>query len=320
MSDRRTDTKRRPAERFSILIVPRNRSRIRRIEASGTSFKVLVSVVALVLAMLVGSIAGMFSYRSAYISTNEIRLEAAKFMKEKSELTSRLAELEGAVARTERFAAKIESAAGKKPASVGLGPVDEQDGLPDSPRAASLNLGSGMWKSPFAGSLSEGLNLSLDKLSERNDAVEQKLHAAFAKQQDKVYFWASLPSVWPAQGWITSEFGARRGWRGVGRLHEGIDIAGPRGTPITAPGDGVVTYTGYHRGYGNTLVIDHGFGISTVYGHCSSVYAQEGQRVKRGALIASVGNTGRSTGPHLHFEVHVDGVPVDPMMYLSSRM
>ncbi len=320
MGKHRPDTKRRPAERFSILIMPRNRSKIRRIEASGRSLKILLSLVALAVAALVGSIAGMLSYRGAYLSTQDMRLEAAKFMKEKSEFEARLAGLEGAVARTERFAAKIESSAGKKPVSVGLGPVDEQDALPEIPRSGPISLGASEWKSPFAGSLSEGLKLSLNSLMERNDAVEQRLHAAFAKQQDKLYFWASLPTIWPAQGWITSEFGAHRGRRGAGRLHEGIDIAGPRGTPIVAPGDGIVTYTGYHRGYGNTVVIDHGFGISTIFAHCSSLFAQEGQRVKRGALIASVGNTGRSTGPHLHFEVHVDGVPVNPMMYLSSRM
>ncbi len=316
MGNHRPDTKRRPAERFSILIVPRNRSKIRRIEASSRSFKVVLSLIVLTVAVLIGSIAGMLSYRGAYLSTHEMRLEAAKFMKEKSELEARLAGLEGAVARTERFAAKIESSAGKKPVSVGLGPVDEQDALPDVPSSGPIKLGASEWKSPFAGSLSEGMKLSLNDLVERNDSVEQRLHAAFAKQQDKLYFWASLPTIWPAQGWVTSEFGVSRGRR----LHEGIDIAGPRGTPIIAPGDGIVTYTGYHRGYGNTVIIDHGFGISTVFAHCSSVFAQEGQRVKRGGLIASVGNTGRSTGPHLHFEVRVDGVPVNPMMYLSNRM
>lgn len=320
MGKTRTETKKRPAERFSILIVPRNRSRIRRIEASSRSFKALIAAVGLCASVLAASVAGMLYYRSAYIATHGMRIQAARFVKESSQLAVRVAELEGAVSRTERFAAKIESSAIGKPASVGLGPVDEQDALPDSPRSSPISLGGGMWKSPFGGALSDGLSLSLDRLMKRSDSVERKLHAAFARQQDKLYFWASLPTVWPAQGWVTSEFGARRHWGGRGRLHEGIDIAGPRGTPIIAPGDGVVTYTGYHRGYGNTVIIDHGFGISTVFAHCSSIFAQEGQRVKRGALIAAVGNTGRSTGPHLHFEVQVDGVPVDPRLYLSSRM
>jgi len=316
MKLRRTDTKRTPAERFSILVIPRNRSNIRRIEASSWSLKLVLGAGVLFVALLVGSFAAMMSYRSSYLATHSMRVESAKFAKERAQLASRIAELERAVARTQRFAAKIESVERGKPASVGLGPVDEQEAMPEIPESGRAGLGAGMWRSPFASTLSDGFDLSLDELAQINEVVEAKLHRSFAERQDKLYFWASLPTAWPSKGWVTSEFGASRGWR----KHEGIDIAGPRGTPIIAPGDGIVTYTGYRRGYGKTLMIDHGYGISTVYGHCSSLYAEEGQRVKRGALIASVGNTGRSTGPHLHFEVHVDGVPVDPLLYLSSRI
>ena len=77
-----------------------------------------------------------------------------------------------------------------------------------------------------------------------------------------------------------------------------------------------MTFTGYDHGYGQTVRVDHGYGITTVYAHCSSYYVTEGQRVKRGMLIAAIGNTGRSTGPHLHYEVRVDGVPVNPMLYV----
>ena len=317
MRVRRADTKRKLAERFSILIVSRNRSNIRRIEASGYSFKLLIAAVCLFVVLFVTSIAGMLAYRNAYLTTHDVRIASAKFALARAQFSDRIAGLEQAVARTERFAAKVEASAAKKPDSVGLGPVDEQEmQLESPPEIASMNLGTGMWKSPFAGALSDGFDLSLDKLVERNEVVEAKLHTAFSMQQDKLYFWASLPTAWPAKGWVTSVFHASRDKR----LHEGIDIAGPRGTPITAPGDGIVTYTGYRRGYGKTVVVDHGYGISTIYAHCSLLHAEEGQRVKRGSLIASVGNTGRSTGPHLHFEVRVDGVPVDPMMYLAGRM
>ncbi len=259
----------------------------------------------------------MLSYRSAYLETEGIRQEAASFMQELADLMQRLASLDESLGRTERFAAKVEATAGKtRSERVGQGPVEEFESLPDAPVASKVNLGSGLWKSPFSKSLTSGMDLTLDKLKERTDQVEAKLHTAFGKQQDKSYFWSSLPHSWPTRGWVTSEFGAGRG----NHMHEGIDIAGPVGTPITAPGDGVVTFEGYRAGYGKCVIIDHGYGVSTLYGHLSSSYVQEGQRVQRGLMIASMGNTGRSTGSHLHYEVHVDGVPVNPLLYLSGKL
>ncbi len=266
------------------------------------------------------SFAGMLCYRSAYLGTEATRVQAAEFMRERSSMLARLQNLDEAISRTERFAAKIEASAGLgRGERVGQGPVEETDPMPVLPSSSPLRLGEGMWKSPFSKTLSAGLDLSIRKLNDRNDQIEEKLHTVFSKQQDKLYFWASLPSAWPTHGWVTSEFGDRRSWGGR-HIHEGIDIAGPVGTPISAPGDGVVTFTGYKSGYGKAMIIDHGFGISTLYGHCSAVYVQEGQHVNRGLLIAAMGSTGRSSGPHLHFEVHVDGVAVDPMLYLSNKM
>jgi murein DD-endopeptidase MepM/ murein hydrolase activator NlpD len=315
-----TDNKKKPAERFSILVVPRNGSNIRRFEASDRLFKAAVGGAALLAFFVCASIVAMVFYRSAYLGTEDVRVKAAQFMQERDALISKFSDLEDALARTERFAAKIEAQSGAgKAGRVGEGPIAERETLPGVAGTDEISLGKGMWKSPFKGTLSEGLDLSLDKLADRTARVEGKLHALFSKQQDKLYFWSSLPSSWPTRGWVTSLFGNKRGWGGHGHVHEGIDIAGPRGTPIVAPGDGIVTYAGYKNGYGKSIVIDHGYGISTLYGHCSAFFVEEGQRVQRGSLIAAIGNTGRSTGPHLHFEVRVDGVPVDPMLYLADN-
>jgi murein DD-endopeptidase MepM/ murein hydrolase activator NlpD len=116
--------------------------------------------------------------------------------------------------------------------------------------------------------------------------------------------------IWPVQGVITSPFGMR--W---GRMHEGIDIAAPIGTAIHAAASGIVIYAGWMGGYGNLVVIDHGNGLATAYGHQSAIYATPGH-VEQGQVIGAVGSTGHSTGPHCHFEVRVNGVPVDPMRYL----
>ncbi len=286
----------------------------------------IVSVLGVTAFLIAASVVALFSYRSAYRSTEQVRVEAAKYMRERAALLGRLAELQSQVARTQRFAAKIEATVnvdGEK--GVGVGPVDEENWLPlpqqSVPSVAMLSRGEGTWTSPFSKSFTAGLNLSLEKLSQKSDRVEERIHAVFAREQDRIFFWASLPTAWPTQGWVTSEFGARRHWGGRGsRRHAGIDVAAPTGTPIMAPGDGVVTYTGYKRGYGRTAMVDHGYGLTTVYGHCSSLFVAEGQHVKRGMIIAAVGNTGRSTGPHLHYEVRMDGVPVDPRLYLAGSL
>ncbi len=117
--------------------------------------------------------------------------------------------------------------------------------------------------------------------------------------------------IWPVQGPITSPFG----WR-WGRMHEGIDIGVPYGTPIHAAAAGTVIYCGWEEGYGNLVAIDHGGNLATAYAHQSSIVVSCGQQVAQGQVIGYVGCTGHCTGPHLHFEVRIDGAPVDPLGYL----
>ncbi|HZV78454.1 MAG TPA: peptidoglycan DD-metalloendopeptidase family protein [Candidatus Binatus sp.] len=123
--------------------------------------------------------------------------------------------------------------------------------------------------------------------------------------------------IWPAQGPVVSGFGMR--WHpilGGYRMHTGIDIGAPYGAPIVASDDGVVLFVGWYGGYGNTVIVDHGGGYSTLYAHCSSILVSQGQQVQRGQAIARVGATGYATGPHLHFEIRVNGVPINPMTRL----
>lgn len=120
----------------------------------------------------------------------------------------------------------------------------------------------------------------------------------------------------PVNGRLTSGFGMRmHPIFKVRRMHTGIDIAAPTGTPIRAADSGVVVEAGYLRGYGYTVIIDHGGGVATLYAHCSAILVTVGQQVQRGQTIARVGSTGYSTGPHLHFEVRINGEPVDPLEY-----
>lgn len=117
--------------------------------------------------------------------------------------------------------------------------------------------------------------------------------------------------IWPVRGQLTSRFG----WRVHGH-HNGIDIAAPRGTPISVAKDGRVVFAGWYFGYGLAVVVDHGDGISTVYGHASKLLVSIGQVVEAGQMIALVGSTGDATGPHLHFEIRINGIPLNPMKYL----
>ena len=131
---------------------------------------------------------------------------------------------------------------------------------------------------------------------------------------------AATPSIIPVKGWITSYFGSRLDpfTRKIAR-HDGIDISTRLGTTVIAPADGVVTFAGNKPGYGLMLTLDHGYGITTAYGHNSRFFVAQGTRVRRGMPISSVGNTGRSTGPHLHYEVRINGIPVDPRKFILDN-
>ena len=131
--------------------------------------------------------------------------------------------------------------------------------------------------------------------------------------------WEATPSIWPVRGWLSSGFGKRIS-PFTQRLtrHKGIDIATRRDTEIIAPASGVVSYTGYDSGLGRIVKINHGNGLQTLYGHLAKDAVRIGQKVKRGDVIGFVGNTGMSTGPHLHYEVYVNGLPINPLRYIIN--
>lgn len=162
-------------------------------------------------------------------------------------------------------------------------------------------------------------SLEWEKALDEWEELSQKLGEEIRALQQKEGFvrTGKLAMVWPVRGRVTSQYGSR--YHPIikrYRMHSGIDIAVPTGTPICAAESGVVIHSGLLGGYGYALVIDHGDGVSTLYGHCSALLVGSGKVVQKGQVIARAGNTGLSTGPHLHFEVRVNGSPVDPMRYL----
>jgi murein DD-endopeptidase MepM/ murein hydrolase activator NlpD len=143
-------------------------------------------------------------------------------------------------------------------------------------------------------------------LSELVEALEGKRHRL-----------ASSPSVWPTKGWLTSRYGYRISpFTGKRQFHAGLDIAGAEGTDIVAPARGKVVFAGKRGPLGNSLIIDHGYGMRTQYGHAADLFVKRGQEIERGQRIATLGNTGRSTGPHLHYVVEVKGKTRDPLDYI----
>jgi len=186
----------------------------------------------------------------------------------------------------------------------------------------------------MGGSLPEDLDTKID-LSEKHNSLVRDMHeqveilnAAISSQgeefsrlfkhlDDQQSILACTPSIQPADGWITSRFGYRKSpFTGKREFHRGLDIAARKKSPIFATANGVVTYVGTKGLLGKVIIIDHGYGMVTRYGHVYKALKKKGDKVQRGDKIALVGSTGRTTGPHLHYEVRLNGVPVNPEKYI----
>jgi murein DD-endopeptidase MepM/ murein hydrolase activator NlpD len=161
------------------------------------------------------------------------------------------------------------------------------------------------------------LHKAIDSVLQHESLVELDIQSLTTALYDQRDYMNSLPTLKPTNGWYTSGFGVRSSpFTGKSTMHEGLDIANHIGSAILATASGVVTYAGPRAGYGNLVTINHGYGIQTQYGHISKAYVKVGEKVKRGQKVAAVGNTGRSTGPHVHYEVRVNGIPMDPYFYI----
>lgn len=134
---------------------------------------------------------------------------------------------------------------------------------------------------------------------------------------DRDSFLRSTPTLLPTKGWITSYYGPRKShYAGRVKMHEGLDIGAKRGEPIMATADGVIIFSGHKPGFGKFVQMDHGYGIETIFAHASKLNVKKGELIKRGHTIAYIGSTGYSTGPHVHYEVRVNGTPVDPLYFI----
>lgn len=170
----------------------------------------------------------------------------------------------------------------------------------------------GRWKA-FRERIQTSLPRRFKALSDGREADEELHEILGVLQSELKQLIAAVPSQWPVRGRIVSGVGMRASpWTGEEEFHSGLDIAQPIGTPVHAPGDAVVEAAGKRGGKGLTVILDHGQNTKTLYAHLSETLVKEGERVRKGQRIALVGNTGKSTGPHLHYEVRINGIAIDP--------
>ena len=163
------------------------------------------------------------------------------------------------------------------------------------------------------------MHVEINEIDHASHNQQRSFSAIFSQLEGKRNLLAATPSIRPLKGWVSSRFGYRESpFTGRREFHRGLDIATHAGSPIIAPADGLVTFAGRKGLMGNMVAIEHGFGMVTRYGHAQKLLKKKGARVKRGETIALVGNTGRSTGPHLHYEVRLNGVAVNPVNYFFN--
>lgn len=244
------------------------------------------------------------SYRQVWNESLEARSLREENRRQNEEMNLCAFETQQLLAQFER----VESLTGKVTSRIGIAATDES--LPDyENRLYASRSGEGVFNRAAHNitRLQQAVSEQSDSLNQINEQVEE-----YSRRLE------ATPSIWPAWGRITSGFGNRRSPfnRYVGQFHKGIDIAAPYGTPIYATAAGTVTGAGYRGGWGNLITINHGYGYETYYAHLSGFAVSGGERVSKGQVIGYMGRTGRSTGVHLHYEVHVNGVAVNPLNYI----
>ncbi|MEM6533670.1 MAG: M23 family metallopeptidase [Myxococcota bacterium] len=281
------------------------RMRIRR-RSIATAVAAALTVTTLTVAMFVHSLV----LRSTVEESERIREENETIRQVLADVGGALPDLEREALRSEMAFTQVwaKSGLGKGPSLLGVGPLEEQRAeVPSQLAATGVN-----GVDPLA------LGLEIDRLSADAGNIRETLSNLVDYFNDAEQILANTPSVRPSNSpWMTSGFGPRRDpVDGRLMMHKGLDIGGAIGSHIVAPADGVVIFAGSRGGYGRTLVVDHGYGYQTHFAHLSAFAVSVGDRVSRGQLMAYMGSTGKSTGPHLHYEVRLHGRPLDPMRFI----
>lgn len=287
-------------KRFTILVIPEGSHQVRRFGVRSTVIKQALAVVVVLALGLTGLIA---DYLMTSLDRNELQRLQVENLAQREELHRLVVNLEDL--RQEMVVLAQNDAKVRVMAKLSAPKTDSIAGIGGPARA-------------------DDVNREFNEIQQRIDEVRRQIDLRRESQEeiqgilnDQRSLLAAKPQGWPVKGWLTSSFGLRRDpFNGKRKMHEGLDIAARTGTAVVATADGIVSSVRTEPGYGKVVTIDHGYGYRSIYGHNSKYNVKVGQRVRRGDRIASVGNTGRSTGSHVHYEIRLNGVPVNPHKYL----
>ena len=280
-------------KRFYIMLVARN--------TEGELLKIPIPL-HYVYVFIAGALIGMLTITGMAGSYTRMLVKAQHYNQlrnEKEALKSQYSQLEQIAQQNQLQAQSLSSLAGEVSALYGLKPDPALE--EDDPASASLQQFYALRMTAMTGAASIGIGMGDTKEASLRDWMRL----------------ASAPTLWPVQGRISASFGERIDpFSGEGAFHRGMDISAEVGTRIIAPADGVVQYADIMYGYGRAVVLDHGNGVTTLYGHLSGFAVSPGETIHRGDTLGYVGSSGRSTGPHLHYEVRIFNTPVNPHKYL----
>jgi biotin carboxyl carrier protein len=301
------------SRRWTIMLVPHGSDGSRALSLSGTVVKLVLGVVTIVAASMLAATVGVVSHSVDLARSQRLERANQALASEVDRLGERVGALTDTLAVMARRDEEMRLVAGLDP----LSPQVQMAGIggPAGPwpeREQLLTEGGSVGRRAFS------VHSDLDALIRRADLLAQSFQEAAESISAHKQEMAATPSIMPTVGFLTSKFSLIR-YHPIlheNRPHEGIDITAAYGTKIIAPAAGKVVKVGWENGYGNMVVLDHGYGLETRYAHMSRWAVHVGQNVKRGDVLGYVGSTGLSTGPHLHYEVLRDGRAVDPLRFI----
>ncbi len=302
---------------ITLIVVPDHDAPVRRFQLDRALLRHGALGLGIAAAVAVAALVHYFALVREASENRVLRDENLTLRTQLKSIRERMEHIGATLERVERFDQKLRAVTllSDPQRNLALGPTAGEPGVTPAPSTETE-----FTQAVVSSETPKNLASKLNKLSEaatRQEKSLQELQSYFLDQKSRL---ASTPSVWPARGWVTSDFGQRLDPYTAERvMHEGLDIAAPHGKEVMSPSDGTVIFAGLEGGYGNVLVIDHGYGVKTRYGHLAKLEVRTGDRVKRGQMVGAVGNTGRSTGPHLHYEVRVNGIPENPRKFILEE-
>ena len=299
-------------EYFNILIFGHKSSKTRHLRIHKKTFKISLYLLGFCLLIATFFFCDYIQIKKKVFELDLLRREAQTQRSQIQFFSGRIEDLERQLSKLKDFDKKIRIIANldkaeEIAASMGMGgpsPSDIREKLKGEKDESGLV---------------RQMRSDIERLQAESLSREESLSEIEKLLQDKKEMLAHTPSVWPVLGWVTSGFGFRTNpFTGLSQMHEGLDISNRSGTVVIASGSGMISDTGTDLSHGKFVVISHGFGMTSRYNHLNKVLVKAGQKVKRGDKIGEVGLTGRTTGPHLHYEVRVNGIPVNPMRYVLN--